>query len=279
MKVLTFSLFVIAVVFILGCSAENPICSTNFCAIGEVFPRSELEDGQLFSEVDIDDSVIFATLTGAATSAETIQPALDDSVTLADIVADVAAGGTIYAGKIVRITGTVDDVFESGGMILLTNNEDVTFFVSNSENPELLIQYKEKQTYDFTLFINKIEPPEELYPEYAIWSNVPKDTQIISVNFGDVVSKVAQGNSDYVSKFLRFTATIRNDASIFTTTDTVSLVTDNTSVSFLISNRTFPPAIMNQYEKGKSYDFTVFVGAIRESDVLGYSVHTNIVIE
>ena len=93
---------------------------------------------------DIDDSVIFATLTGAATPAETIQPALDDSVTLADIVADVAAGGTIYAGKIVRITGTVDDVFESGGMILVTNNEDVTFFVSNSENPELLIQYKEK---------------------------------------------------------------------------------------------------------------------------------------
>ena len=27
----------------IGCSAENPICTTNFCAVGEVFPRSELD--------------------------------------------------------------------------------------------------------------------------------------------------------------------------------------------------------------------------------------------
>ena len=67
MRFFTFSLFVIAVIFTLGCSAENPICTTNFCAIGEVFPRSELEDGQAFSEVDIDDSMIFARLVGGTT--------------------------------------------------------------------------------------------------------------------------------------------------------------------------------------------------------------------
>ena len=45
MRLFAFLLIVIAVVSILGCSAENPICSTNFCAIGEVFPRSELSEG------------------------------------------------------------------------------------------------------------------------------------------------------------------------------------------------------------------------------------------
>ena len=35
----------------IGCNAENPICTDNFCAIGEVFPRSELDTAD-FSEVD-----------------------------------------------------------------------------------------------------------------------------------------------------------------------------------------------------------------------------------
>ena len=62
MKLFTFSLLVIALAFILGCSAENPICSTNFCAVGEVFPRSELDANAAFSEVDVDDSQILTVL-------------------------------------------------------------------------------------------------------------------------------------------------------------------------------------------------------------------------
>jgi len=99
MRFFTFSLFVIAVIFTLSCSAENPICTTNFCAVGEVFPRSELEDGQAFSEVDIDDSVIFATLAGGTTPVKTTPPTLPpgvESVELSTIVGDVAAGNTSY---------------------------------------------------------------------------------------------------------------------------------------------------------------------------------------
>ena len=64
MKVLTFSLFVIAVVFTLGCSTENPLCTDNFCVEGEIYPRSELAAGQEFSELAVDDAAIFATLAG-----------------------------------------------------------------------------------------------------------------------------------------------------------------------------------------------------------------------
>ena len=48
MKVLTFSLFVIAVVFTLGCSTENPLCSDNYCIEGEIYLKSDLEADATF---------------------------------------------------------------------------------------------------------------------------------------------------------------------------------------------------------------------------------------
>lgn len=107
MKLFTFSLFVIAVIFTIGCNAENPVCTTNFCAIGEIFPRSELENGQAFSEVDIDDSVIFATLVGGTTPVETnpvVQTTDTNDVTIADIVADVASNGVNSSYKDQTVT-------------------------------------------------------------------------------------------------------------------------------------------------------------------------------
>ena len=41
MRFFTFSLFVIAVVFSLGCSTENPLCSTNYCVVGEIFEKED----------------------------------------------------------------------------------------------------------------------------------------------------------------------------------------------------------------------------------------------
>ena len=100
MRLFTFSLFIIVVISMLGCSAENPICSTNFCAVGEVFPRSELEDGQAFSEVDIDDTVIFATLAGGDTPVQTTPVA----TTLPPD--DVAPGEHTF--EPVEVTGIID---------------------------------------------------------------------------------------------------------------------------------------------------------------------------
>lgn len=37
--------------FILGCGTENPVCTDTYCITGEVFLRSELEEGQPFEEL------------------------------------------------------------------------------------------------------------------------------------------------------------------------------------------------------------------------------------
>ena len=101
MKFYTFSLILIAIlIFSIGCHTENPICSTNFCAIGEVFPRSELEDGQAFSEVDIDDSVIFATLAGGDTPVKNAPVAT--TLPFDDVTADE------HTFEPVEVTGKID---------------------------------------------------------------------------------------------------------------------------------------------------------------------------
>ena len=282
MRLFTFSLFIIVVISILGCSAENPICSTNFCAVGEVFPRSELEEGQAFSEVDIDDSVIFATLVGVPIPDQPTTPAIQEaepeSTTVAAIVADVAAGGTRYTNKIVTIQGTVKSVFESGTRTLVTNNDNVTFYVSNLTNPELLASYEEGNTYTFTVFIDSIDPPEEQFNWYAIWSKVPKETNVLSVDFADVVESLSRGSDKYVNNFLKFTATVKSDASIFTT-DTITLITDNDNVSFFVRNRTYPPKVMGKYKRGQSYEMTVFLERVEDSETFGTLAHSVIVFD
>ena len=51
MKLFTFSLLAIAIVFSFGCSTENPLCTDNYCVEGEVFAKSDLEDGQSYDDL------------------------------------------------------------------------------------------------------------------------------------------------------------------------------------------------------------------------------------
>ena len=269
MRLFTLSLFIIVVISMLGCSAENPICSTNFCAVGEVFPRSELEDGQTFSEVDIDDSVIFATLVAGTTPVETTPI---DSITLADIVADAAAGNKSYVGKVVTIKASVDsdtsEFTNNDAITLITNNEDVVFYVGSRETPQHLANYEKGKSYTFSLFIRAVDPPEEFFPEYAIWSNIPSET--ISTTINAIVSDVAGGGRTYIDKIVLITATVKSDTSTFFDEDddyeAITLITNNESVIFFVYNEHDPPAALNQYKEGEAYNFKLFIYNI--SDVI-----------
>ena len=73
MKLFTFSLLIIAIVFTIGCYTENPICSDNYCVSGEIFLRSELKEGEVFSEINVVESSLIAAIanTTVATPVET----------------------------------------------------------------------------------------------------------------------------------------------------------------------------------------------------------------
>ena len=278
-------LLVIAIVFTLGCSAENPLCSTNFCAVGEVFPRSELGDRE-FSEVDIDDSVIFATLVGGE-PAQTIQPPAEtipaDSVAFADIISDVASGGTRYSNKTVTFSAVVE--FDSSGftnkdfITLITNNQEVVFYVNSVEDPSKVASYQEGISYTFTVFVEQIGQPSEAFPSYSVLTTILENDGVLSVSLANLVSDAISGNRRYVNKVARFTATVKNDSSVFATSDTISLVTGNENANFFVGNRTKHLTVMGKYRSGMTYTFTVYIFDIKPSAIRGQNIWGRIVIE
>ncbi len=55
--------FIFTVVILFGCQAENPVCTQNFCAVGEIFPRSELGDREFTEVLGVNDAKL-VTLIG-----------------------------------------------------------------------------------------------------------------------------------------------------------------------------------------------------------------------
>lgn len=271
MKFIVFSLFLTIFVSTVGCNAENPICSTNFCAIGEVFPRSELEADQAFSEVDIDDSIIFATLVGATPIEATpvTPPIQPTSTTFANIVADAAAGGTKYVGNTVTVTAPVRFVLE-GGVSLVTKNELVTFYVKSLDAPEKLDALVEGKTYQFTIEITSIAPPDEEFDTYAVFSDITGDATLVNVSPVDVTvatlaADVAAGGRTYVGQTVKVDATVALGTAE-TETAGLGLATNNNDVVWIVVHK--DKTTLDPYVKDLSYTFTLLIDSVTPPDPL-----------
>ena len=275
-------------IFTFGCNTENPLCTDNYCVEGEIYPRSELVGD--FSPLAVDDSVIFATLVGGVTPVETVetpvnpvQTPVGDSVSLADIVSDVASGGTRYSNKTVTFPAVVE--FDSSGftnngfITLITNNRKVAFYVQSVEDPSKVASYQEGISYTFTVFVEQIGQPSEAFPSYSVLTTILENDGVLSVSLANLVSDAISGNRRYVNKVVRFTATVRNDSSVFTTSDTISLVTGNDNANFFVGNRTKHLTVMGKYRSGISYTFTVYIFDIKPSTIKGQNIWGRIVIE
>ena len=109
MKLYTSSLFLILFLAFsfMGCDAQNPVCSDNFCVVGEVFLRSELEENQEFSEANVDDSQILAVLAG--TPEPTTEPTTEPETQLQSEPVDLATADVgEFNFKSVTVTGLLD---------------------------------------------------------------------------------------------------------------------------------------------------------------------------
>ena len=274
MKFFAFSLIIIAVVFMFGCSAENPICTTNFCAVGEVFPRSELEDGQAFSEVDIDDSVIFATLVGGTRPVEATpqtqdptqptQVALEGATqtTIDAIVSNTLSGGNRFEGTVVEITAVTDIVDDDNEWITLeTNNLNAVFYVNaygDTTTGTLKTPFVEGKSYTLQLYIQEQEPDAVL--GNAIWS-FPVD-DIIDSTVSNIVSNTLTGNKGFEGKVVNITATVNY---VSTTNRAMTLETNDTSIRFWV--RPFGDILQGTFQKtfvkDNSYNLQLY---IREQD-------------
>ena len=186
MKLFTFSLLIIAIVFTIGCYTENPICSDNYCVSGEIFLRSELKEGEVFSEINVVESSLIAAIanTTVATPVETTpltpDPPAETGVTLMDIINDAGTGSETYLNQTVTVTATVANKSDDGTAITLYKNANVleaakekAFFVIISlDDPIPLVGYTVGNTYAFTVFIKVILPPNENRAFYAIGASL-----------------------------------------------------------------------------------------------------------
>ena len=255
-------LLILAMIVILfGCEAQNPICSDNFCVVGEIFPRSELEENQEFSEVDVDDRQILAVL--IATSPPTTQP--DTEITLTDIVADVATGGIRYVGRIVTITATVDATATTDTVryiVLVTNNVDVTFFVNVYGDLDTPLSYIDGNSYTFTVYINDVKEAQIAPGLKNIWTYEigPKTEATLS----DILSDVEAGKTTYLHHIATVTGIV-----IWKSSSGNSIVISDDGnledVAFFVSSVGDPDKLL-VYEIGSTYTFTVFIEIIAEHE-------------
>ena len=282
MKLYTFSLFLIlSLAFSIGCESQNPICGDTLCVDGSVFLKSELPADAEYDSVNVDESVILATLVGVPQPVETmpIEPAqtvpdmLVDSVALSDIIRNVANGGKKYVGKTVTTIGTVNFTFEAtetrnSGVTLHTHNEQITFFVNDDEGTDDLAHLANGSTYTFTLLISDVTPSPSNPERTNIWSDVKKrprkgSVDIETVTMAQIVSNVARGGKQYLGKTIKIRATV--SFALLKTSGIISLSTNNANVRFNILD-TQNPEKLNRYNSNVAYNFTLYIYDISERE-------------
>ena len=281
-------LFAITVVAFAGCDAQNPVCTDNFCFVGEAFPRSELEAGQEFSELAIDDSVIFATLIGKPTPAETpeIEPEPETTVTLADIVADVETNGTesTYKGQTVTINAPVrsnlaaPDKIGAPSVTLITHSEKVSFFLRDYDGTNDLEHLDNHTTYTFTISITNISESVTRPGGVVVSSDLEQpptkaNIQIERVTMNEIVSDVAGGGKKYLGKTVKIRATV--SFALLKSAGLLTLSTNNANVSFSIADVNQPDKL-NRYQSNITYDFTLYIYEIKQDEDGEYSINSGI---
>ena len=182
MRFMTFTRFLtLSIAFVmLGCEAENPICTPNFCAVGEIFPRSELEPNQEFAEAPINDAQLVTLLGG--TPAMPTTPAVPDTsqfddVRMPQIVRNVLNGGQRYNQQTITLTAGIRHFHVN--QAYLETNASVEFIIefSSSTDP-MLERYKSAENanpdkqHTFTLFIRGISPPDAGTDHYIVWAQL-----------------------------------------------------------------------------------------------------------
>ena len=168
--------------FILGCSTENPLCSTTYCVDGEIFLRSQLLEGEEFSEVNVVEQSLIAAFANVTPQipVETTPPLAETEVSVIDIINDVGNGSTKYLNQTVSVTGTVVWKNDTGTGILLyknanviaAGNDNARFFITTQDDPVPLAPYIVGNTYTFTVLIATIVPPDDDDDGYLIGARI-----------------------------------------------------------------------------------------------------------
>ena len=177
MRYIAFLLYAILMcVFALtGCGTDNPICTDSFCIVSR---DSVSED-----VIEIDESKALAFLETLAVDTPQTTPVETpetSEVSLMDIITDAAAGNQTYLNQTVTVNAVVAWRHDEGKAILLYTSADFKaaveegagFFIFSLDNPARLNPYIVGNTYEFTVTIFQIEPPDDTLAIYKVQSEL-----------------------------------------------------------------------------------------------------------
>ena len=222
MKLFTLSLFVIASVFTLGCSSENPMLPTAadvVNAAGCVTDIEKNEDGQYIVRADAE---CIDSLLDKQTQAP-LPPGVK-SVELTTIVDDVAIGSTDFLHNWVYIEASVtSDLTDNGRRLLLeTNNDNVKFSISSFVKKSQLSRWTKGNSYGFILFIDAIQTNSET-GVITIFSRVddpdniakgrsvltPTSLGVLATSIDVIIESFRNGESYFIGKRVGFIGTVQ----------------------------------------------------------------------
>ena len=91
----------------IGCETQNPVCSENYCVMGEIFPRSEIGE-RAFEELpaSVDEETLVGLLAGKAQGAAAIAgtPLVQSTPRLNFVSAHPASGSEILPNTLITLT-------------------------------------------------------------------------------------------------------------------------------------------------------------------------------
>ena len=102
-------LLLLGLIFMLaiGCETQNPVCSENYCVMGEIFPRSEIGDSE-FEELpaSVDEETVVGLLAGKSQGAAAIAgtPPIESTPRVNLVSAHPTSGSEILPKTIITLT-------------------------------------------------------------------------------------------------------------------------------------------------------------------------------
>ena len=201
---------VLVLLMAVGCETLNPLCNSDWCVEGRVYPRSEL-DVAVFDEVNVSTGDVLGVLGNA-----TPQTHKDDI--LAHIVADVESGGTAYLDQSITTTVTIrtdNAEFERKGYVtIIVPSHTTSFYIVDTATPANMDRFKKGWLYMLRLNIYRITYSAE-YDDYRIFSTLDKTLSItespptpIFADLDDIITDVAGGGLKWFGKTVTFDAVV-----------------------------------------------------------------------
>ena len=223
MKLYTFSLILSAIlIFSIGCHTENPICSDNYCVSGEIFLRSQLLEGEEYSEIDIVESDLIASFAGATPRPIDTTIDTDVNITETDILTvanSLKNNEPTFKGAFISVDAIVDKyTTDNSGLYLRTQVGEpewlVSMFVKDFHFNISSLFPDNGKPHNFILWVSSFEN-NKVYCRAFDPANITSgrsalhgDGSVINTTVSEIVDSVKKGESYFLFKKVIITAPI-----------------------------------------------------------------------